>query len=398
MGIFVERAKNKLNEHYSQNNKNKSAPSGGVFVQEAKQGIKTDWDSIKNEILSTPHDLQLNDGTNLGKVTFSALEAIRNNDLDNYSPVSDWEKETLGKYNEMFPRPAKTNNLTQGNTVEAGALHLSEQTRHGIKRGLKNVGNFFIDMFAMQMQQTKYDPTMKFAEAHGLVDNDFNVKYADVVDKQVKGIQEGIKRDTEKGIEEKIKIAEKYPDIGKISRTIGETVGGFAEITPSLALSFVAPDLGTFAFAANAYGNALSNSLMQGKDIHESRINAGISFSASLAASAVSGISGKAIDKALVSMGAKQLMNKTLDEILMTGIVLTKDKIFPEIMRGAATGLSFAAVNLALNTLRTDYNPTKKEIASTLAQAAIFGAINSAVRSIRMSAANKRALKVIIPM
>ncbi|MCK9479845.1 MAG: strawberry notch family protein, partial [Firmicutes bacterium] len=344
--------------------------------------------------------------TEFGVISGNAISALENDRIEQYTPVTEEEKQTIGKYRAYLQEQVerdrkygtpqsdkKTKFITQGNTVESFASHLAEQSSHGMKQGLKNISNFFADLFAMQMQQTKYDPATMFAEAHGMIDKGYGEVYAGIVDKQTENITENIKEQTEKNIRDKIAISERYPDLGKIPRKVGEYGGSFAEIVPSIGLSFAAPNLGTFAFAANAYGNALSSSLMQGQDIYEARKNAGISFSASLAASKASQGVGKVIDKALVNMGVKQMMNKTLDDILMKGIVLTKDKIFPEIMRGVGTGLSFSAVNLGLNILRTDYKPTKKEVTITLTQGAIFGILNAAVRSVRMSAANRKSFE-----
>lgn len=52
--------------------------------------------------LNKPVDLVLNDGTNLGKVTSFALDALQNGTIDNYVPTTEWEKKTLNGYQDYL--------------------------------------------------------------------------------------------------------------------------------------------------------------------------------------------------------------------------------------------------------------------------------------------------------
>lgn len=277
----------------------------------------------------------------------------------------------------------------QGDNVGSNLQHTGERFGWSFKGAVKGLGNFLRDMFAMKMEQTKYDPVTNFAENQGWIEEGYNEEYAKIIDKQNEAIFADIKKSGEEFAKEGALIGLKYPDLSGASRTTGEVIGSLGGIVPSATLSLVNPSLGTFAFAAGSYGDALSNSLVSGESIDTARTNAGISFSASLAASAVSAGTGKLLDKAIGKIGARSIMKNVVSDIYKINV---KDMVLPEIMKNGATALAFSATNVGLNYLRTDYQPTKEELTRIFTQSFVFGVLNGLIRTFRTSSNNYQEL------
>ncbi len=314
------------------------------------EGEKKAIDRYKEYTDNLMVDFKLSDGTNLGKISKSGLDAISNDKIHTYKPKDDTEKKTIEKYKEVFNYVHPDDRVT-GDSFGAHAQHTGDQAKWSLESVWNGIKSAFMSFVAQQEKQAKFDPVLQMGESYGIIEDGFNERYAEELDKSIEGIYSSIQTSYEELNKKSLLIDAKYPDLNETGRTWGKRIGGAVQVVPMVAASAINPYLGSVVLGAQVYGNSIGEALSEGATVNEAglygileagkeiaieRLVGGLPFMKGIGDDVAKSIANKVTSK-LFSSSSKNLFTKFVSGTTKYGIATALDGVGEGLEEIAAT-------------------------------------------------------------
>ena len=435
---YVQPAKKKDNTQSSQtidlwrnnpNNKTNSTADGANSSDSWKSQV---IEAIKSKSYINPesrtYELTASDGKNFGTVSFEAYRAIKNNELDSYTPKSTYEKNvinsfadhanklmqerissnpTFARYN-IDPNNFDYNDLAKWANQHNQTLHINSSG--GIDFSPKYKGGFFgIGGRKLSTDQEDKDMEVLYQLAGNNARKDFSHKDLGAFMSAIVGFGDGMSfgaldKLTDSAAEYRYKKSGLNPDdlvtpSQAWSKTVaehsaanvgGNIVGSVASLSAlnkgvSAATGAIKWLASTPQWVQSAINNGITFALASsaetasgGGSWQDVLKNAGINF--------VGGAAGGSLSSIVGDVGEKLISNTKL-----------RNKIIPEIARNALSSAAFAGGKTASTyyLYPKDSRPTTEDITRDVATAFAFGSISSALNMMETSRQNKANLDVL---
>lgn len=435
---YVQPAEKKDNTQNSQtidlwrNNPNNKINSTADGANSSDSWKSQAIEAIKSKSYINPesrtYELTASDGKNFGTVSFEAYRAIKNNELDSYTPKSTYEKNVINSFadhasklmqerissNPTFARyNIDPNNFDYNDLAKWANQH--NQTLHfnssgGIDFSPKYKGGFFgIGGRKLSTDQEDKDMEVLYQLAGNNARKDFSHKDLGAFMSAIAGFGDGMSfgaldKLTDSVTEYRYKKSGLNPDdlvtpSQAWSKTVaehsaanvgGNIVGSVASLSAlnkgvSAATGAIKWLASTPQWVQSAINNGITFALASsaetasgGGSWQDVLKNAGINF--------VGGAAGGSLGSIVGDVGEKLISNTKL-----------RNKIIPEIARNALSSAAFAGGKTA----STYYlypegsRPTADDITRDVATAFAFGSISSALNMMETSRQNKANLDVL---